>query len=185
MSIAPKKQSKLSLVNPLSIMVSASLVLAGAASWAQTSSEQVFKRKAGSWQMKIDIEKLEGAGTSEAVRLKMQEMINQRGQEQLCLTEAAAAKEDFVGNMRNSAKNNDCKNAVENVTASTMNIVAKCNGPDGKEFTISMEGDYSPTSTNMILKSEKAPSKNGPVTMHMRTSSTWTGPCKAGQKEMF
>jgi hypothetical protein len=185
MMITPKKQNKLSLLKPLSIVVGISLILAGATSWAQESPAKNFKRKAGNWMVQLDILKLEGAGTSEEVRLKMQDVLNKQGQKGLCLTETAADNEDFIRTMRNSGKDRGCTNVVENITATTMNIVAKCTSPDGKEFSLTMKGDYSPSVTNMVLKSENAPSKNGPVTMHMRTSSKWTGPCTVGEDKSF
>ncbi len=145
----------------------------------------MFKRQPGSWQINIIIEKAQGVGAPEGTKEAMQAMFDKQNEKLLCLTPAAAQKEDFVGNMVNSAKSNNCNNVTENVTDRTINIVAKCSVQGGEEFTIAMEGDYSPTVTNMTMKSENAPTKNGPVTMHMRTSSKWVGECTAGQQEIY
>ncbi len=176
--------NRFSLVKYISYFT-ASLIVVATASWAQGLSVPIFKRQAGSWQINITLEKLEGVGVPEGTKEKMQILFDKQSEQRLCLTQSAAAKEDFVGNMMNSAKNNNCSNVTENVTAETMNIVAKCAGPDGKEFTIAMQGDYSPTITNMIMKSENAPTPNGPITMHMRTSSKWVGECSPGQQEIY
>ena len=178
-------QNRSSLAKSLSLFTAAPLIMFGASSWAQSTSAPVFKRQAGSWMVNITIEKVEGADAPQGTKELMQSMFDKQSETQLCLTQAAAAQEDFVGNMLNSANKNNCKMITENVTDKTINIVAACPGPDGKDFTISMEGDYSPTVTNMIMKSENAPGKTGPITMHMRTSAKWVGKCTQGQAELY
>jgi hypothetical protein len=93
-------QNRISLRKSLPLLAGASLILLGSAVWAQGTAGSDFKRKPGSWMMKMTVEKLEGGGMTEAIRAQMQNTLNESSKTPLCLTDAAAAQENFVANMQ-------------------------------------------------------------------------------------
>jgi Protein of unknown function (DUF3617) len=168
---------------PIIVGTSIAAVFWCAALAAQTAASS-FKRIPGSWQVFVVIEKLEGDGITEQTRQMMQTMLDKQSEAAFCLSPDKAKQEDFVGTIINSAKNQNCKNVREDIIANTTNIVAQCTDASGKTFSMAMEGNYNPTRVEMTIKSENAPSRNGPITMTMRTVTKRVGECTKGQKEI-
>ncbi len=179
------QRAVLLMMGAAAIFCGAALSAQGSAQGMNSKSPPTFKRTPGSWQVSIVIEKLEGEGMTDQVRQTMQTMMDKQSEIKLCLTADQAKAEDFVDTMLNSNKNHNCKNIREDITENTANIVAECVDPAGKKFSMALEGVYSPTKVDMLIKSENAPSRNGPVTMNMRTVSKWTGSCTPGQKTIY
>lgn len=167
------------------IMTAAVLIgFGGVALLAQTEAVPVMKRTPGSWQTKITIEKLDGPGAAEGTKEIMQAMFDKQSEQNFCLTPEAAAKEDFVGNMRNSTPKNSCQTLNEESGNGKISISSVCKTSSGDEIRMSMAGTYSPSKITMLMKTENAPSRNGPINMHMNTQLEHVGECTPGQKQL-
>jgi hypothetical protein len=169
--------------HPILFTLGIAAIFCGAALSAQTAVP-IFKRAPGSWQVFVVIERLEGAGVTDQTKQMMQAVLDKQSEAAFCLTPEKAKQEDFVGNMLNSAKNQNCKNVREDVTTNTANILAECKDQTGKKFSMAMESSYKPGRVEMLISSENAPSRNGPINMTMRTVTKRVGTCTPGQKEI-
>lgn len=144
------------------------------------SPEAPAKRQPGSWSQKIEIVKFEGKGATPETKTQMQKMFDTMSTLSVCLTPAAAAKEDIGKAMEQmSARGQNCTFAKKEVTGATIAIDATCKQPNGGTVKMTMNGSTGAIVQDMTMKSEGF-TANGTRegTMEMHVKSTRNGECK-------
>ncbi|RUN75592.1 DUF3617 family protein [Sphingomonas sp. TF3] len=144
------------------------------------SPDAPVKRQAGSWSQKIDIVKFEGKGATPETKTQMQKMFDAMSTMSVCLTPAAAAKEDMGKAMEQmSARGQNCTFAKKDVTGASIAIDATCKQPNGGTVKMTMTGTNSATAQDMTMKTEGfAANGTQEGTMEMHVKSTRNGECK-------
>ena len=103
--------------------------------------EAQVKRQAGSWTQKIEIVKLEGNGATPDTKVQMQKMFDAMSGLSICLTPAAAAKEDLGKNMEQmGSRGQNCTFGKRDVTGATIGFDAVCKQANGGTMKLSASG---------------------------------------------
>ena len=140
------------------------------------------KRQPGSWSQKIEILKLEGRGATPETKVQMQKMFDSMAGTAVCLTPAAATKEDFGKAMEQMAsRGQNCSFDKKDVSGGTIHVAATCKQPTGGTVKMTIDGTNSATKQDMTMQTEGyavGGAKEG--TMQMRIVSTRAGDCKPG-----
>lgn len=149
---------------------------------AACSPEAQVKRQAGSWSQKIEIVKLEGKGATPEAKAQMQKMFDAMAGLSVCLTPAAAAKEDLGKNMEQmGSQGRNCTFTKRDVTGSTIGFDATCKQADGGTMKLVATGTNAPTDQDVTLTMDgTTASGERQGSMEMRVHSSRSGDCKPG-----
>uniref|UniRef100_UPI0035CC2EBA DUF3617 domain-containing protein n=1 Tax=uncultured Sphingomonas sp. TaxID=158754 RepID=UPI0035CC2EBA len=149
---------------------------------AACSPSGPIKRQPGSWSQKVEIVKLEGKGATPETKAQMQKMFDSMAAMSVCLTPAAAAKEDFSKAMEQMAsRGQNCTFDKKDVTGGTINVSATCKQATGGTVKMTITGTNSATAQALTMQTEGYDAgsvKQG--TMQMKITSTRSGDCKPG-----
>jgi hypothetical protein len=147
---------------------------------AACSPAAPVKRQAGSWSQKIEILKLEGKGATPETKAQMQKMFDSMSGMSVCVTPAAAAKEDLGKAMEQmAARGQNCTFDKKDVSGGTIGISALCKQPTGGTVKMTITGTNAATVQDMTMQTEgydAGGAKQGTMQMHIR--STRSGECK-------
>lgn len=144
--------------------------------------EGQIKRQPGSWSQKIEIVKLEGKGATPDTKVQMQRMFDAMSGMSICLTPAAAAKEDLGKNMEQMGSHGqNCTFGKRDVTGSTIGFDAVCKQANGGTMKLTANGINAPTSQDVTMKMEGFSTTGASEgVMEMHVSAKRNGDCKAG-----
>ena len=142
--------------------------------------EAQVKRQPGSWSQKIEILKLEGKGATPETKVQMQKMFDAMGGISICVTPAAAAKEDMSKNMEQmGSRGQNCTFGKRDTTGATIGFDATCKQADGGTMKLSAAGTNTATSQDITMTMDGIDASGKPTgTMQMRVIGTRGGDCK-------
>ncbi len=149
---------------------------------AACSPEAQVKRQPGSWSQKVEIVKLEGKGATAEAKVQMQKMFDAMSGLSVCLTPAAAAKEDLGKNIEQmGSQGKNCTFSKRDTAGATIGFDAVCKQPGGGSMKLTAAGTTSPTEQDITLTMQGTAASDAPEgTMEMHVRSTRGGDCKPG-----
>lgn len=166
----------------MTLRTSAALLALPLLALAACSPSGPIKRQPGSWSQKVEILKLEGKGATPETKTQMQKMFDSMAAMSVCLTPAAAAKEDFSKAMEQMAsRGQNCTFDKKDVNGAAVNVSATCKQPTGGSVKMTINGSNAPTAQSLTMQTEgydAAGAKQG--LMQMKITSTRSGDCKPG-----
>jgi len=147
---------------------------------AACGPEQQIKRQPGSWSQKVEILKLEGNGATPETKAQMQKMFDAMAAMSICITPAAATKEDLSKNLEQmGARGQNCSFGKRDTTGSTIGFDAVCKQADGGSMKLNASGTITPTAQDMTMTMDGVDASGKPQgTMQMRIRATRGGDCK-------
>lgn len=136
-------------------------------------------RQPGRWSEKVEIVKLEGKGTTPAMKAQMQAMFDATADTSMCLTPAAAAREaqaSAIAQMVTQIKS--CTFDRKDVRGGTIDIQAVCK-QGVRSVKITVIGTREATAQDLTVTAAGiAPAGTTERTMVIRLKSTRNGACK-------
>ena len=166
----------------MTLRTMATLLVPPVLALAACSPSGPVKRQPGSWSQKVEILKLEGKGATPETKAQMQKMFDSMAAVSVCLTPAAAAKEDFGKAMEQMAsRGQNCTFDKKDVSGGTINVSAACKQAAGGTVKMTITGTNAATAQEMTMRTEgydAGGAKQG--TMQMRIKSKRSGDCKPG-----
>lgn len=166
----------------MTLRTTATLLALPVLALAACSPSGPVKRQPGSWSQKVEILKLEGKGATPETKVQMQKMFDSMAAMSVCLTPAAAAKEDFSTAMEQMAsRGQNCSFSKKDVNGGKIDVQATCKQPNGGTVKMTISGSNAPTAQQMTMQTEGyAPGGAKEGTMQMKITSTRSGDCKPG-----
>ena len=142
--------------------------------------EAQIKRQPGSWSQKVEILKLEGNGATPDTRAQMQKMFDAMAGISICVTPAAAAKEDLSKNLEQmGSRGQSCTFGKRDTTGATIGFDAVCKQADGGSMKLTASGSNAPTGQDITMTMVGIDPTGKPKgTMQMRLRGTRNGDCK-------
>ena len=149
----------------------------GTAAAERGGSASGVSLKPGEWEMKMEVVDVQAAGLPPGMLDGMKQSASSSTRTCMTPEEAKGPKGDlFAGD-----KSGNCKSEGFSWSGGKIKGKTTCTPPGGSKTVMIMDGQYSPTSIDMTMKT-KTDLMGKPMTMEMRVSGKRVGECSAATK---